>query len=171
MDGVVPLNVKAALLPDRVSDVNDGVDDTVNAPDEIVKLVPVRSVNASPFMVKVSPVSKVNPPKAVIKPVEVRVDNLVSAKEVNPETVSPEESTAADVILAVAPIETLPVVVRVDSLVSARDEKPETTKPDCRLPRDVTLAVPPIPTLPDTFKDDPMPRKPLKNPVPCTLKL
>ena len=116
MEGVEPVNVNAALLPVKVCEVKEGVEETVNAPDEIVKLVPVKSVKASPLMVKVSPVSNVNPPKAVIRPVEVKVDNLVSAREVDPETVKPLLNTPADVVVSDPPIPVLPVVVKVDNM-------------------------------------------------------
>ena len=59
IDGVVPENVKAALLPVNVSEVNDGVDETPRAPELFTKLDPVRSVMVSPE--SESPVSSATP--------------------------------------------------------------------------------------------------------------
>lgn len=56
MDGVVPENVRAALLPVRVrlgvetELANVGLATTFNAPDDTAKLVPVKSVTVSPLI-------------------------------------------------------------------------------------------------------------------------
>lgn len=106
IEGVEPEKVKAALLPDNVSDVNDGVEDTVSAPDDMVRLVPVKSVMVSP-------------------------DKAMEDSSAPPDTFNPADKLT-----------------------------PEVTVRDC-----------PIPALPDTFKDEPIPTKEEKNPVPNTLKL
>ncbi len=85
------------------------------------------------------------------------------AIEVKPVTLSPFNAPKPVID---APTPTLPVVVRVESC-----ELPETNNDELNTPAEVTVNEVPIPTLPDTDRDDPIPTKPVKNPVPCTFKL
>ena len=86
MDGVVPENVNAALLPVKVAEVNDGVEVTPNAPAVLTRLDPVKSVMVSPA--RASPVNS-----AV------------------PATLIPAEKLAPDVTESDWPIPTLPVTL------------------------------------------------------------
>ena len=64
------------------------------------------------------------------------------------------------------PIPTLPEVLRPDKEVNPKTDKDE----DSDVP-DVTVKDEPIPTLPEILADEPIPTKPVKNPVPWVKKL
>jgi len=165
---------KAEPLPEE-SPVKDTVEArvAVDATDKVLVLVDplVAKEEAANDPEKLAPAPTkaeviLNDAPTPTLPVEVRVESLVSAKELNPVTDSPDKSFIKELNVAVPPIPILPEVLSVDKLVLPVTEREE----DREVP-DVTVKDAPTPTLPDTFMEEPTPKNPLKNPVPVSRKL
>ena len=149
-DGVVPENVKALLLPDKVREVNEGEAKVGEA---------VVVISCAAFKVTDPPKDTDPPP---VKPVPaVRVKLEFTRFEFN---MDDDGRDRPDVTVKDPPTLTLPDVPMVD-----KPECPVTDSPAEKTPADVTDNDCPTPTLPVETSDPPIPTLP-KNPVPETWK-
>ena len=142
-DGVVPVNDKAALLPDKVSVEKVGV--------------PVVEISWAAFKVTDEPSETAPPPVKPVPAVTV-TDELTKLELVTTEagrvtdppfTRSPPESTVPDVTVKDEPIPTLPTRLDIPVTFKVDRAEAEVTDNDC-----------PTPTLPEVTRDPPTPTLP-----------
>ncbi len=109
-------------------------------------------------------------PPIPILPTVVRVPR-VELPEMEREEAPNDPNIPADVTFTEAPIPTLPTRLLLPDIPRVAPEILLVTDNESKTEADVTVKDLPIPTLPETDRDDPIPTKELKYPVPLTSNL
>ena len=174
--------LELVTTPDgRVTDPPLTTNPPLNTPRELKVAVPptptlpVKSDNPltlKPPLLNVNPVVVRDAPTPVF-PETVRVDPYAVPKEDVPDTFKLVAAIAALVPVTVRDVPTpkFPEINPAPDIPRVAPDMDLVTDRESSTDADETVREVPTPTLPDTERDDPIPTKPVNNPVPDTFKL